>query len=206
MDKALLRLKKDPVMASLVKQHKLSKWRYKENLYEDLLGAIVGQQLSVKAADTIWKRVKALLKDDLSPENILKASDDKLREAGMSWAKIKYMNGIAQAFKDGEIVESEVVKMSDEEVIETLTKLNGIGRWSAEMILIFTLGRLDVFSIGDMGLRNAVSKLYGIDKNDLKRIEELSLSWKPYRSIASRFLWKSLDNAPAKDKLLKAKS
>jgi DNA-3-methyladenine glycosylase II len=87
--------------------------------------------------------------------------------------------------------------MSDEEVITELTRVKGIGKWTAEMILIFSLARPDVFSLGDLGLRNAVSKLYNVDRDDVKRIEEISLIWKPMRSTASRYLWRSLDNKPA---------
>lgn len=194
-------------MAGIIKVHKLPPWKYERKLYEALLSAIVGQQLSVKAADTIWKRVEALLNNDFTPENILKTQDEKLREAGMSWAKIKYVKGIAEAFSRNLIDEEKIINLSDEEIIEELTKLKGVGRWTAEMILIFTIGREDVFSMGDLGLRNAVSKLYGVDRDDLKKIEEIAVKWSPYRSIASRYLWMSLDNAPiAKDKPFKSKS
>lgn len=183
-------------MARLIKKYKLSPWKYEKNIYEALLTAIVSQQLSVKAADTIWSRVETLLSGDLSPQNILGTPDNKMREAGMSWAKIKYIKGIAEAFLSGLIEEKSISKLSDEEVVIELTKLKGVGQWTVEMLLIFTLGRPDIFSIGDMGLKNAVSKLYKVDKNDIKKIEEISLNWKPYRSTASRLLWKSLDNEP----------
>jgi DNA-3-methyladenine glycosylase II len=198
--KTLLQLKKDPVMAGLIDEYTLEKWKYNRSIYEALLSAIVGQQLSVKAADTIWGRVETLLGKDLSPENIIKTEDQKFRDAGMSWAKIKYVNGIAEAHKNGEIDPEKINDMSDEEVITELTKLKGVGKWTVEMILIFTLKRPDVFSIGDVGLRNAVANLYGVDRDDLEEIEKISLKWKPYRSTASRYLWKSLQNEPLKSK------
>jgi len=196
VNKALLHLKKDPVMARLVNATEPFEWVSTGDLYEDLLSAVVGQQLSVKAADTIWKRVEKLLGKDFCPTNILSVKDQGFRDAGMSWAKIKYFNGIAEVFKNKEVDVESLPKMSDEEVVAELTKLKGIGRWSAEMILIFTLGRPDIFSLGDLGLRNAVSKLYLVDRDDLVKIEKISLKWSPYRSTASRYLWKFLDNEP----------
>lgn len=189
-------MRKDPKMAHLIDSFELIDWSGSGALYVDLLRAVVGQQLSVKAARTIWGRVEILLNANFSPENILKTSDDKLREAGMSWAKIKYVNGIAEAFKNGEVDEKKIAELSDEDVITELTKLKGVGRWTAEMLLMSSLGRQDVFSLGDLGLRSAVSKIYKVDRDDLKKIEKISLKWKPYRSIASKYLWESLDNAP----------
>lgn len=194
MDKAILHLSKDPIMAKLVDEHAPFEWKHTSYLYKDLLSAIVSQQLSVKAADTIWSRVEILLNNDFSPQNILETPDQKMREAGMSWAKIKYMNGVAEAYKNDLVNEEEICKMTDEEVILELTKLKGIGPWSVEMILIFTLKRPDVFPLGDLGIRNAVSKLYNVDRDDLKKIEKISLKWRPYRSTACRYLWKSLEN------------
>lgn len=194
MDKALLHLQKDPIMAKLTERYAPFVWKHTSFVYKDLLAAIVSQQLSVKAADTIWNRVEELFGHDFSPENILQTPDQKMRDAGMSWAKIKYTKGVAEAYKNKMINEEAIGKMSDEEIILELTKLKGIGRWSVEMILIFTLKRPDVFPLGDLGIRNAVSKLYQVDRDDLIKIEEISHSWHPYRSLACRYLWKSLEN------------
>jgi DNA-3-methyladenine glycosylase II len=134
-----------------------------------------------------------LLDNNYSPEQILATDDEKFREAGLSQAKIKYFKGVSEAKENGQIQERKIRKMSDEEVVAELTALKGIGRWSVEMILIFTLGREDIFSLGDLGLRTAVSRLYSVDREDLRKIEEISLVWSPHRSLASRYLWKSLD-------------
>lgn len=196
MRKDIKHLKNDPAMAKLISQFEPFEWHERGSLYEDLLSCIVGQQLSVKAADTIWKRVETLVNHDFSPINILKIPDDKFREAGMSWAKVAYFKGIAVAQSEGKIKPKELEVLSDEDLIKELTKLKGIGKWSAEMIMIFTLNRPDVFSLGDLGLRTAVSKLYGIDREDLNKISQISDKWSPFRSLACRYLWKSLDNAP----------
>lgn len=193
MNKGIVQLKKDPVMADLINKIEPFEWRATGDLYEDLLGCVVSQQLSTNAADTIWERVKKLLKNDFSPENILKTKDEKFREAGMSWGKISYFNGIAEAKKKGLLEQKNFKNLDDKEVIEKLTQLKGIGKWSVEMILIFTLGREDVFSMGDLGLRNAVAKNYNVDRDDLEKIAMITKKWKPYRSLASRYLWKSLE-------------
>lgn len=193
MKSALKHLKKDPILAKVISRVTPFEWHTQGALYEDLLSCIVSQQLSVKAAQTIWKRVEELVSHDFSPENIAKIEDEEFRACGMSFSKISYFKGVAKAFGEGLITHESIEKLSDKEVVIELTKLHGIGRWSAEMILIFTLNRPDVFSMGDLGLRNAVSRLYNVDRNDLARIEEISKGWKPYRSLASRYLWKSLD-------------
>ena len=126
------------------------------------------------------------------PTQILAMPEQKIREAGISFQKISYIKNIATAFTNGEIKSDELTKMNDDEVILHLTELKGIGKWTAEMILIFTLNRPDVFSIGDLGLRRAVERLYGISTHT--EILKLSENWKPHRSTASWYLWRSLEN------------
>ncbi len=150
-----------------------------EYYFENLCENIIGQQLSGKAADTIWGRIVDLV-GDITPPNILKVQDDKFRAAGCSWAKVKYIKDLANRNPDF----SEFTILSDTEIINRLTEVKGIGPWTAEMFLIFTLGRPDVFSYGDLGLKNAMAKLPGLKKPEV---------WSPYRSIASRILWKSLE-------------
>ena len=162
---------------------------------EDLVEAIISQQLSVKAADTIYSRFLKLFKNKFpTPEQILKIDTEKLRAAGMSYSKAAYVKNIAQAFKNKQIEIEKIKQMSDEEVIVELTKIKGVGKWTAEMILIFTLSREDVFSLGDAGLKRAIKNLYGI--TDEARILELSETWKPKRSFACWYLWRSLNNNP----------
>jgi len=167
------------------------------------------QQLSVKASNTIYSRFKALFNSTKSnviarspkrpkqssfpkPNEILNLSDEVIRTAGISFQKISYIKNIATAFANDEIDIKALNKSTDEEVIINLTKLKGVGKWTAEMTLIFTLNRPDVFSIGDLGLRHAVEKLYGI--SDQKKILKLSEKWQPHRSTASWYLWRSLEN------------
>lgn len=190
-------LQKDPVMKTLIQTHgPIPELTPSENLFADLVEAIVNQQLSEKAGATIFKRFKGLFGNGRfpRPKHILDVSDQRIREAGLSWSKIQYIKGVSEAILNKKLNTKNLYQLSDETVIEELVKLKGVGQWTAEMILIFSLNRPDVFSMGDLGLRTAVSKLYRVDRDDLKKIERISLQWKPFRSYASRYLWKSLDN------------
>lgn len=192
--KALLHLGKDKLLKEIIKKYEAPTWSLKTDLFSDLIESIINQQLSGKAAETIYNRFKLLLKNKITPQNILKTKDEKIRECGISYPKIGYIKGLCQAIVDGLFVPDKVQNLSDEEVVIELTKLKGVGRWTAEMILIFSLKRPDIFSVGDLGLRTAVSKLYNIDRENIKEIEKLSLKWSPYRSLAARYLWRSLNN------------
>jgi len=194
--KALKYLKKDLILRDVMEEFEFSESNKKLTLFQDIIEAILGQQLSSKAADTITKRFVDLFTIDEFPtaRDILSTADEKIRTSGVSGQKIKYIKNFSQAVIDGSLKLEEIEKLSDEEVIVQLTKIKGIGRWTAEMILIFSLKRPDVFSVGDLGLRTAVAKHYKIDRNDLAAIEKISQKWKPYRSFAARYLWKSLDS------------
>jgi len=194
--KALIYLRKDLILRKIIKEYQTEELDGVSDLFQDLIESIINQQLSGKAAATIFGRFKNLFKTKTFPlsQDILKISDDKIRSCGISYSKIKYIKGICQAIIDGSLNVKKISTLSDEEVIIELTKLNGVGQWTAEMILIFSLGRQDVFSTGDLGLRTAVSKLYNVDREDIKRIEKISKRWSPYRSLAARLLWRSLDN------------
>lgn len=185
--------KNDPIMTGLVQKYPLEKLLSTQDLFAALIRNIIGQQLSGRVADVILERFKKTVLT-LSPKKILAISDEKLRATGMSWAKVKYVKNLSRAVAEGSLNLEKLITLPDEEVITQLTKIKGIGRWTAEMILIFHLNRPDVFSIGDLGLRTAVAKLYKVDRNNLKKIAKISAKWKPYRSMASRALWKSLDN------------
>jgi DNA-3-methyladenine glycosylase II len=185
----------DPILQKLVKKYPAPHFADNTNkLYEDLVESIISQQLSVKASDTIYRRFKALFGKDTcpTPKEVLAMQDEQLRTAGISFQKISYIKSVADAFISDLIDLEKIKKMSDEEVIAALTQIRGVGKWTAEMILIFTLNRPDVFSLGDLGLRNAITKLYGI--TDQKKMLELSETWKPYRSTACWYLWRSLEN------------
>ena len=189
-------LRRDPVMARLVKQYKLAELEKKENLFSALIYEIIGQQLSGKVARVIHSRFLGLFprKKFPQPKDVLKLSDKKIRSCGCSWAKVKYLKSLARCVENGRLDLKSLHRVSDEEAREQLLKVKGIGPWTAEMFLIFSLHRSDIFSVGDLGLRNAVSKLYKVRKDDFKKIEKISERWKPFRSFACRYLWESVDN------------
>ena len=164
--------------------------------FTTLLRAIVGQQLSAKAAETIWQRVILLNPNGkrVLPEDILSLTDAQLRATGMSNAKVAYAKDLAtRATSDLRL--NRLARMDDEAIVDLLTSVNGIGRWTVEMFLIFKLGRPDVWPVGDLGLRNAVRRAYGLEptKENLQTVAE---PWRPWRSVASWYLWRSLQNEP----------
>lgn len=187
----------EPIMQKLSEQYTAPKFEdHSADLMQYMIRSVVGQQLSVKAADTIYKRFIGLFNTNTFPkaEEIIAKDDDTLRSAGLSFSKISYIKSIANAFVSDLIDAEKVAKHSDEEVIQELIQIRGIGRWTAEMVLIFALQRPDVFSIDDLGVRNAIIKWYGI--TDRKEMIALSELWMPHRSTACWYLWKSLENAP----------
>ena len=167
--------------------------------WKALSSSIIGQQVSVHAARAIRGRFAAIIpeRDFPLPSEVLVASDETLRGAGLSGNKVLALRDLARHFEDGKIATRKFSKMSDEEVIQSLIPIRGIGRWTAEMFLIFSLGRADVLAVDDLGLRNAMKKLYDlpeIPKPEPMRV--LAEKWRPYRSVASWYLWRSLDNEP----------
>jgi DNA-3-methyladenine glycosylase II len=201
-EKTIERAKKhlmiDPVMKLVVESTDPPVWATDNNLFFDLIDAIISQQLSVKAGATILTRFQNLfnIKPVPTPEEILKTPDLEMRGAGLSNAKVRYVKALSQAIVEKSLILESLPNLENEQIIAELTKVKGIGRWTAEMILIFSLQREDVFAVGDLGLRTAVSKLYGVERENLKAIEEIATKWIPYRSFASRYLWLSLDSTP----------
>jgi len=191
---AVYLLEKDKKLAKIIKDIKLAPLELHGDYFRELTESIIGQQLSIKAADTILSRFYKLMKGPIAPRKVLKLKDEDIRKAGISYQKISYIKDLAKKFDDDEIEFHKFNKLTDEKIIEELIAVRGIGRWTAEMFLIFGLGRPDVFSYGDLGLRRAIEKLYKI--KDLEEVEAIRISekWKPYRSVASRYLWKSLNN------------
>jgi DNA-3-methyladenine glycosylase II len=166
----------------------------KEEYFQALAEKIVGQQLAVRAAEVITERVRVVVGSEFTPAAVLTVPFETLRGAGLSNAKTNYVRNIAEAWTSGLISVEKLDTLDDESLIIELTKIKGVGRWTAEMFLIFTLGRTDVFSIGDYGLRKAIIKAYGLDPLTQPAVLlELSQSWQPHRSLASRVLWKSLE-------------
>ncbi len=194
MEAAKERLSKDPILKKLLVKYQIKEyWGGRQDHFLDLVEIVTGQQLSMKAAKSIFDRFLVLF-DKPTPTNILDTPDEKLRTIGLSGSKVKYVKNIAQAIVGGELDPAKLTDLPDYEVYKQLTKIKGIGPWSAEMFLIFSLKRPDVFSVGDLGLRSAIEKLYGIKRDDQKAILALAQTWRPHRSLASRLLWASLDN------------
>ncbi len=158
----------------------------KKSIYfEDLIDAICSQQLSGKAAKTIFGRVKKLL-IKITPENILSKTDQELRDCGLSWQKVSYVKDLASKTSSGDIRVKSLDKLGDEEVISKLVAVKGIGRWTAEMFLMFSLARPDILPKDDLGINKALKNLKVKEKDTEK--------WKPYRTVASWYLWRSLEN------------
>ncbi|MFZ3068977.1 MAG: DNA-3-methyladenine glycosylase [Microgenomates group bacterium] len=194
---AVSHLRKDKVLNLIIDKYKVSSPKISVNLFQDLLESIISQQLSNKAATTIFNRFLSLFPKEQvpQPEEILKLNEETLRSCGVSHQKASYLKSLAEEIASQKLVLDNLHLLEDEEVILELTKVKGIGRWTAEMFLIFSLGRQNIFSVGDLGLRSAVAKLYGVNREDKIKIEEISKSWSPYRSLASLYLWKSLENS-----------
>jgi DNA-3-methyladenine glycosylase II len=165
------------------------------DLLASLAESIIYQQLSGKAAATIHRRFLQLFDSPvLSAIDILNTPDEVLRTAGLSRAKALYIKDLAQNVLDGLPTLAELERLDDETIIATLTQVKGIGRWTAQMLLIFRLHRLDVLPVDDLGVRAGIRNLYGLDKLPTKKqVEALGEKWQPYRSIASWYLWRSLD-------------
>jgi DNA-3-methyladenine glycosylase II len=203
-DEALDHLSKaDDVMAKLIEEHgpldleKRTATR-PADAYGALLRSIVGQQLSVKAARTIYERLLDLFGGTTpTPDELLAAEPEALRAAGLSGAKVKYVRSLAEHVRDGELHLGSLDDMSDDAVIAELTAVKGLGEWTSHMFLMFHLRRPDVLPVGDQGIRRAVERLYGLETiPDAETLERLGERWAPYRTLASMYLWHSLDNAP----------
>ena len=194
-------MRRDPVLAPLIKKYGVCgiKTGREQDIFCGLVEAIVSQQLSTRAAATIYSRVRALLPDGgtPTPEALQLIPDDDLRGAGLSRQKLGYMRDLSLKVLDGSINTAGLVEMTDEQIVQELTKIKGIGRWTVDMLLIFRLTRPDVFPAGDLGIVKAVQKAYNLRKTpDVKRLHAIAERWRPYRSVASWYLWASLENKP----------
>jgi DNA-3-methyladenine glycosylase II len=166
--------------------------------YEALARAIVGQQLSTKAARSIWERLVEILGGKLpTPAELLAADPELVRSAGLSRSKVNFLRDLAERIDDGRLDLGGLATLPDEDIVAALTEIKGVGPWTAEMFLMFHLARPDVVSTGDLGIRRAVQIEYDLEDlpgpTDLERIAE---PWRPHRTLACLYLWRSLDNAP----------
>jgi len=194
VQRALDHLKSDAVMAAIIARVGEYRITYREPQFETLARAIVFQQLNGAAATTIFNRFKQAAGGTLAPESILKLRLPTLRKCGLSKQKIAYIRDLAQRTARGEVDFAALHAMSDEQVITTLTQIKGIGEWTAHMFLIFALQRPNVLPTGDLGVRIAIRKAYRKRKlPSLKQMEKIAKPWHPYCSVASWYLWRSLD-------------
>lgn len=184
--------KVDPVLYSVAKNADGFTLTKSNNYFERLCKEIINQQLSDKAGDTIFGRFHKLFPTGkITPEILITIPFEKLRSTGPSGKKIEFMRDLARKVISREIILESLENLEDEIVIMELTKMRGIGRWTAEMFLMFVLGREDVFSFGDLGLRRGVKKLYKLKKDPtVKQLEKITQKWSPYRSYASLIIWR----------------
>jgi len=195
MRKAVNHLKKsDPVLAAIIERVGPCRMNYDEPTFHSLAEAIVYQQLNGKAAVTIFKRFAALAGEPLTPEGIFKLTPEQMRSVGLSKQKSSYLFDMAERARRGELDFTKLAGLSDEEVIEHLTQVKGVGVWTAHMFLMFTLRRPNVLPTGDFGVQMAIKKHY--NKRKLPKpaqMEKIAKPWEPYRSVACWYLWRSLD-------------
>lgn len=193
-----LLMRRDPVLAPVIKQHR------KRTLldapvvdpFAALVRTITAQQISTKAAATIHGRLIALMPSGIAtPEALLAISDDQLRAAGLSRQKSSYLRDLGLKVSSGELPVHSLGELTDDEVIEAIVKVKGLGRWSAEMFLMFRLRRPDVLPVDDLGIVTAIQRLYGLRKRPKPdRIRKIAAAWRPYRTVACWYLWRSLEN------------
>jgi DNA-3-methyladenine glycosylase II len=186
--------RKDPVMAAIMKRHPKVFMMRRGEAFMTLARAICGQQISVKAAQSVWNRIVVCLDEKITPEAVIAKDRKKLRACGLSDRKTEYIADLAQHFVDGKIHERRWPEMDDEAIIAELVDVRGIGRWTAEMFLMFNLLRPDVFPLDDLGLQKALRLSYR--KKSLRSMKALGETWRPWRSVATWYLWRSLDPLP----------
>lgn len=190
--------KVDPIIFKFIEKIDLTVLKQSKNpsfYFKELCESIINQQLSNKAANTIMGRFNNLfLKKKITPEELLSFPEQKLRDVGLSWQKTRYVRDLAQKIKDKELKINTLNKLDDKSVLEELIKVKGIGPWTAEMFLMFTLGRENIFSYGDLILRKSVQRLYKLkDKASEEEVNKIVNKWTPYKSYGSLALWKSVD-------------
>jgi len=188
--------RRDPVMARIMREHPKVFLARRGEPFLTLARAIVGQQISVKAAQSVWDRLAACV-GEVTPQGVLAKPRPELRACGLSDRKTEYIADLAQHFADGAIHEHRWPEMSDEEIIAELVAVRGIGRWTAEMFLIFNLLRPDVFPLDDLGLQKGIRVSYFKGRKvSLRTMKRLGETWRPWRSVATWYLWRSLDPLP----------
>jgi DNA-3-methyladenine glycosylase II len=197
----LAHLSKDKKLKAVIEKQGVISYTTHSDLYTSLLSSIVSQQLSVKAADTIWNRFAGLFPNqDPLPRLVLKKTPEQLRAVGLSFQKAGYIQNIARFAIDHGFDHAVLKKMDDDELVEHFTQIKGVGKWTVQMLLMFTMGRMDVFPEDDLGIQMGIKKIYGLssEKKELKAdMHRIAAKWSPYRTIACRYVWKHKDNTPS---------
>ncbi|MEK4254342.1 DNA-3-methyladenine glycosylase family protein [Ureibacillus sp. FSL K6-2830] len=184
----------DPVLKKIINACGPLEVELSTDYFSFLSRSIIGQQLSNKVAFVIWNRLLSLMDGEPSPQKLISLEDEKLREIGVSYSKIGYLKNLSSAVLNNEICLDNLEGIENEEIVKNLTKVKGIGQWTAEMFLIFCLGRRDVFSLGDGGLQRSIKWLYRLDEvPKRKQLMQISEKWKPYRTFASLYLWEAIN-------------
>ena len=199
--KAIQHLQKDKKLKSIIKDKDLPLLHFHQNICLRLCASIMSQQLSTKVAEVIFKRFLNLYGNlEPTPKQVLETPPEVLRSIGLSNAKVQYVLNVAQFATDNHLTDTRLLQMSNEEIIELLTQIKGVGKWTVEMLLMFTLGREDVFAVDDYGLQVAMKKLYGLDDSNKKAFKQqliqIAEKWSPYRTYACLFLWRWKDDKP----------
>ena len=195
-EKGKKELKKiDKNIKKIIELYEFPSLTTREDMFYTLIRSIVGQQISVRAADTIWDKIVNEAKE-IRPEIIYSMDENIMRDCGLSKRKVEYMKAVSEKWLNG-YDKINWYELSDEAVTEKLVEIRGIGKWTAEMILIFTLMRPDIFPMGDIGAIRALEKIYNKGKKmNKEQIEEIVKKWKPWRTIATWYLWRSIDPVP----------
>jgi len=192
--------KNDPILSEVIKSAPLPSFVPHKNYYQELVESIISQQLSVKAAATILKRFRELFSSDFpTPEEILATDIETMRGVGLSRQKASYIHDLATRVLEGSVQFTHLDSLTNQEIIDELTKIKGVGVWTVHMFLLFCMGRLDVLPTGDLGIKNGMRKLYDLpEKPTPEDMEMIAVNnhWHPYESVASWYMWHSLDNAP----------
>ncbi len=189
----------DPKLAKIVDQINFEKWFEDELLdsnliFKSLCRTIVGQQLAGAAAKAIFIRFETLMKNEITPQSVLTTNQEQIREVGLSWAKVRSVTDLSTKVTNKEVILENLINLENETLIEKLVEVKGIGRWTAEMFLMFKLGREDIFSWGDLGLKKGLNKFLGPKEVPTIQLERVVDAWSPYRTYGAIAMWHLLDN------------
>ncbi|MEW6683299.1 MAG: DNA-3-methyladenine glycosylase 2 family protein [Nitrospirota bacterium] len=187
----------DRVLRRVIEQVGVYQIRYRDDRFVALVEAIIAQQVSVSAARAVFRRLRDQYPEGLSPRRLMTTTPESLRAVGLSRQKTEYLLGLARRVADGTVTLASIDRLDDEQVLKALTQIKGIGRWTVEMFLIFSLRRPDVLPVHDLGFCKAVQRAYSLRQPpDPNKIEALAVPWRPYRSVATCYLWASLEPDP----------